>query len=370
MYVFSRLVLYCSASLFCLLAPFSTAISLEGTWTDLNPESPVRITSEHLLDVDFISASTGLAVGANGTILITADRGATWVAATSGTAATLDGVDFIDVSHATAVGANGTILRSSDGGAKWIAQTSGTTERLYGVCFIDALTGWAVGEAGTLLRTTDGGSNWIAGNSGTTLDLFDVTFFNVQSGYIVGRGGTLLQTNSGGAGWAPRTDVKVCYNDHGVQQCNGFYDVYFLDAQIGFLVGYDAYPVLLVGGAFFRTVNGGNSWLRPPASAPEPGFDNGAVAAIAFANATEGLALGGGQWPPVEEGSPAYHTLDAGATWSEIFIPIVGSPCALSYGDENTAYAVGYGGTILRWDRGDVPTEKRTWGSIKSRFGN
>ena len=87
-----RLVLYCSVSLSCLLAPFSTAIALEGTWTDLNPESPERITSEHLLDVDFISASTGLAVGANGTILLTADRGATWVAATSGTAAPLDGV--------------------------------------------------------------------------------------------------------------------------------------------------------------------------------------------------------------------------------------------------------------------------------------
>lgn len=370
MSVTSRLFVIGGVSLFCLLAAFSAAVALEGAWTDLNPESPERITSGHLFDVDFISASTGLAVGANGTILLTTDRGATWAAATSGTTERLDRVDFIDATHATAVGVNGTILRSSDGGATWIAQSSGTSEDLCGVCFIDVLTGWVVGEAGTMLRTTDGGSDWIAGDNGTTLDLFDITFIDAQNGYIVGRRGTLLQTNNGGDSWTSRTEVKVCYNDHGVQQCNGFYDVYFLDARIGFLVGYDAYPVLLVGGAFFRTVNGGDSWLRPPASAPEPGFDNGAVIAISFGNATEGLALGGGRWPPVEEGSLAYHTLDAGATWSEIVIPIVGSPCALSHGDENTAYAVGYGGTILRWDRGDVPTKKRTWGSIKYRFGN
>jgi photosystem II stability/assembly factor-like uncharacterized protein len=371
MSVISRLFASGSASLFCLLAGFTTAIALEGAWTDLNPESPERITSENLLDVDFISASTGLTVGANGTILRTTDRGTTWVAATSGTGETLDGVDFIDAAHATAVGANGTILRSSDGGATWVVQTSGTTQYLSDIHFIDALTGWAVGDTGTVRLTTDGGANWIAGDSRTTLNLNAVSFVNAQKGHVVGDRSMLMQTNDGGGSWIHKPDGKVCYNDHGVMQCNGFLDVHFLDASIGFAVGYAAEPVVMVGGAFFRTLNGGGSWLGPPASVPDY-FDVEWMKAIAFGNATEGLILVGGKLAGLPEvGSRAYHTLDAGATWSQVIIPIPGALNALSFGDENTAYAVGHKGTILRWDRGgDTPTENRTWGSIKSIFRN
>jgi len=371
MSVISRLFASGSASLFCLLVGFSTAIALEGAWTDLNPESPERITSEHLLDVDFSNASTGLIVGANGTILLTTDRGATWVAAISGSGESLDGVDFIDAAHATAVGANGTILRSSDGGVTWSTQTSGTMQDLSDVHFIDALTGWAVGDTGTVRLTTDGGANWIASNSGTTLNLNAVSFVDAQKGHVVGDRSMLMQTNDGGGSWTHESSVQVCYNDHGVLQCNGFLDVHFLDASTGFAVGYPAYIVSVAGGAFFRTLNGGSSWLRPPASAPEY-FDLEGMKAIDFGNATEGLILVMGKLGGLPKvGSRAYHTLDAGATWSQIVIPIPGALNALSYGDENTAYAVGYTGTILRWDRGgDTPTEKRTWGSIKSIFGN
>lgn len=373
----TRRIAFVGTSLLCILGGFSTAFALEGAWKDLNPESPWRVTSENLWDVDFISASTGLIVGANGTILRTIDRGDTWFVATSGTGEKLDGVDFVDTTYATAVGANGTILRSTDGGTTWAAQASGTMRYLRDVFFIDAMTGWVVGDGGTVLRTTDGGTNWIAGNSHTTVCLYAVSFLNAQKGYIACCNG-LIQTSNGGDEWVRVGGVEVCVYVH-TNECNGFFDICFLDASVGFVVGFPANTLLLTGGSYFKTVNGGGYWVGPPAAVPGY-FDLGAKKAIAFGNANEGLILSGMICPnqaqaPIAGPSStvdntALHTLDGGLSWSEITIPAGGMLYALSYGDEDTAYTVGTAGTILRWDRHIVPTEKRTWGSIKSIFGD
>jgi photosystem II stability/assembly factor-like uncharacterized protein len=63
----------------------------------------------------------------------------------------------MDASTGTAVGEQGTILRTVDGGATWTSQSSGTTNLLLGVSFVDASTGTAVGHLGTILRTDTGG---------------------------------------------------------------------------------------------------------------------------------------------------------------------------------------------------------------------
>ncbi len=335
--------------------------ALEGAWTHLNPETPPRVTSADLFGVDFISDSTGIIVGDGGTIFRTTDRGATWIAAASGTGEALNAVQIIDATTAVAVGSGGAIIRSIDGGVTWSPQTSGTTEDLADVHFIDVLTGWAVGSAGTLVRTTDGGTSWNAGNSRTTLDLTGVDFVDAQKGYAVGGKGMIMQSFDGGASWIHKPDGVVCYNDHGVLQCNSFHDVYFLDASRGFAVGYPAYPVLLEGGAFFKTLNGGTSWVS---QAPAPQyFDIEAFRAIAFGNSTDGLILT--YW------TGAFSTDDAGASWTETTIPTTRQLNAIAYGDSDTAYAVGKLGTIMRWDRNpQTPTQKHTWGSIKSIFGD
>jgi len=336
--------------------------ALGGAWTNLNPETLPRVTSAFLYGVDFSSDSTGVIVGAGGVIFRTTDRGVTWTAAASGTTENLNAVQLIDATTAaTTVGSGGTILRSIDGGVTWSPQTSGTTEDLADVHFIDALTGWAVGSAGTIVRTTDGGANWIAGNSRTTLGLSGVDFIDAQNGYAVGGKGMIMQSFDGGASWIHKPDGVVCYNDHGVLQCNDFHDVLFIDASRGFAVGYPAYPVLLEGGSFFKTTNGGTSWVSQ-APAPEY-FDIEAMRAIAFGNSTEGLILT--HW------TKAFDTDDGGATWTETTIPTTRVLNAIAYGDANTAYVVGEFGTILRWDRNpQTPTRKHTWGSLKSIYGD
>ena len=95
----------------------------------------------------------GWAVGSRGTILATANGGATWAAQSSGTQNSLLAVHFTDAQRGWAVGDSGTILATANGGATWAAQSSGTQNSLWAVHFTDAQRGWAVGDSGTILIT-------------------------------------------------------------------------------------------------------------------------------------------------------------------------------------------------------------------------
>ena len=125
----------------------ATQVFAAGTWS-----AQTSGTSNDLAGVSFVDANHGWAVGADGTILVTADAGASWSAQTSGTSFfSLSGVSFVDANHGWAVGSAGTILATADGGASWSAQTSGTSAFLEGVSFVDANHGWAVGGGGRIL---------------------------------------------------------------------------------------------------------------------------------------------------------------------------------------------------------------------------
>jgi hypothetical protein len=155
----------------------------------------------------FADAPHAWAVGAGGTILKTADGGATWTAQTSGVSGDLSAVACADATHAIAVGAGGTILVTTDGGATWTAQTSGATRDLLGTGYGDATHIWASGAAGTVLRSEDGGVRWTAQSTGSAADLAAVAFADPGHGVAVGAAGTILVTASGGVvdTTAPRT---------------------------------------------------------------------------------------------------------------------------------------------------------------------
>jgi photosystem II stability/assembly factor-like uncharacterized protein len=345
-----------------VLAGQAGACEQHGTWSDLNPDTTVQFTRAHFNSVDFISGTTGVIVGRPGAIFYTADRGDTWLAAAAGTGESLEGVDFIDADHATAVGGRATILRSNDGCATWFPQDSGTphdiSHDLFDVFFVDPSTGWTVGRTGTILKTTDGGSVWEDQSLETDHTLFAAFFFDAQEGFIASGNGIIWSTTDGGASWAPNATAQLC-GGHWSGLCNIFRDIYFLDQSTGYAAGYPSDEVVLVGGSFRKTVNGGGSWFEPPSSIP--GFDLKGFEAIAFANSTDGMLLAAS--------GPSYCTGDGGVTWTEMTMPKPGYPVALCFGDPNTAYAVGAQGTILRWDRTDPsPVKRQSWGTIKSRY--
>lgn len=129
-----------------------------------------EIGSFALYDVQFVSSSLGWAVGNAGTVFRTCDGGMTWATVPTGQYVALRDVHFVhhggpirftpvingqnttwtvDVAG-WAVGSGGSILRSADGGATWTKVSSGTGKALWAADFADAQTGWVVGDSGTI----------------------------------------------------------------------------------------------------------------------------------------------------------------------------------------------------------------------------
>jgi photosystem II stability/assembly factor-like uncharacterized protein len=153
-----------------------------------------RLPTRHLLlGGVFLDSERGWLVGANATILQTADGGQTWHAC-----AVLDearvrftAVTFVDARRGWAVGAEGRIFATRDGGRTWRAQTSNVEADLLDVKFTSANEGWACGTEGTLLHTSDGGAHWTSEPSGTTHPL-ERLYFNGTNGWAVGFGGSII----------------------------------------------------------------------------------------------------------------------------------------------------------------------------------
>ena len=123
------------------------------TW---NPDSTV-VSYESLADVAFLDRDQSFAVGFNGTIIRSIDRGLSWESLDSGTDQYLYALDFADFETGYVVGLGGTILHTVDGGTTWTSQIAGTFRFLMDVEVIDADTAVAVGEDGIIIRTTVGG---------------------------------------------------------------------------------------------------------------------------------------------------------------------------------------------------------------------
>ncbi|ONR21325.1 glycosyl hydrolase [Burkholderia cenocepacia] len=105
------------------------------------------------------------------------------------------------------VGANGIVLLSDNRGATYRqAKSVPVSSTLTSVSFIDARTGWAVGHWGAILKTTDGGETWEIQRLATSEDrpLFGVHFIDANHGVAVGLWSLILVTDDGGKTWTKR----------------------------------------------------------------------------------------------------------------------------------------------------------------------
>ncbi|VWD43683.1 MULTISPECIES: WD40/YVTN/BNR-like repeat-containing protein [Burkholderia] len=108
------------------------------------------------------------------------------------------------------VGANGIILLSDNRGATYRqAKSVPVSSTLTSVSFIDARTGWAVGHWGAILKTTDGGETWEVQRLVTSEDrpLFGVHFIDADHGVAVGLWSLILVTDDGGKTWTKKEAV-------------------------------------------------------------------------------------------------------------------------------------------------------------------
>ena len=132
-----------------------TAVRLQQgrvlTDADFNEQGDItRQRFEHLAQ-DVIGASGGPAEGAG--------------FALSGGMAAL-AVYALDANNVWVAGEDGVLLVTANNGAAWTVANTGSTRHLRALARVGS-TGWAVGDGGTILRSTDAGATWAAQASGT-----------------------------------------------------------------------------------------------------------------------------------------------------------------------------------------------------------
>ncbi|HMJ08341.1 MAG TPA: YCF48-related protein [Pyrinomonadaceae bacterium] len=114
-----------------------------------------------LNSVYFPTASVGWAVGSEGKIFFTSDKGDKWNEQKSGTTTFLNGIDCLSETECWAVGRGGLILHTTDQGGKWVHVNSKISADLMAVDFATPSVGWVVGK-GVIFKTEDGGKTWVA----------------------------------------------------------------------------------------------------------------------------------------------------------------------------------------------------------------
>lgn len=123
-----------------------------------------------------------------------------WTAQKSDVKEHLNAVQFLDASNGYAVGANGLVLKTSDGGGTWtpIYPIAVAGKELRGLSFLDVQQGYAISEQ-ALYRTEDGGTTWkeVRDFKAKHADkLRAVRFLTPSAGFVVGAKG-IYQTLDG-----------------------------------------------------------------------------------------------------------------------------------------------------------------------------
>ena len=292
-----------------------------------------------------------------------------------------------DAKRAVVIGYGGKIIETNDGGFTWNQIPSGTDLALYSIDFAkDKKTGWIVGQQGLILKTTDGGKTWAQQDAQPWLDascrdpeerklrpedkpcqfayLFAVSVIDENNVAAIGDKSIYLRSHDGGKTWDVRTlkfsdegmaaDLLLAYEDPVL------YDVQFLDAQSGYIVG--------EFGKIYHTTDGGETWAQQQDSIMDDSvldvLDLPTLFDVEFKDSNHGIACGldgriamtedgGHDWNFVANNVPEYidpfysaTTLPNGTRW------VVGSSGQVVVAPPGKAFAKGnLGSEIYNWLR-------------------
>ncbi|MAT95160.1 MAG: sialidase [Halioglobus sp.] len=227
------------------------------------------VASSSLTDVTR-AGDTLVAVGERGLIVRSFDDGNSWEQSPSPVSVTLTAVQFAGAEHGWAVGHAGTILHTADGGATWTLQfdgneanrqflayaerqlermqalvdelaaagkevpadtayaledaqfyvedaraalETGPVDPMLDVLFTSTSEGWAVGAYGMIYQTLDGGSNWhLRADAIDNPDRYH--YYSIAADgrahlYLSGEAGLLYHSHDGGRSWTRNEDVYV-----------------------------------------------------------------------------------------------------------------------------------------------------------------
>jgi len=302
----------------------------ESGWTWLNPlpqGNPLR-------DVGFFNPLEGIAVGEAGTIIRTADGGASWtsVHAPVGTEPSLSALEIIDADKAIAVGEYGAMFRTSDRGMHWSARSGpGPVEHLLSVSFAGTDTGFVTAwnglwmEPGSVYKTTDGGSTW--DNPVQNLSAFSSQLAS-DIAYDIAASTPELVLAVGWRASSSASGTMIFRSTDGGLRWDRLYTATYLLSTVAF-IGESTAVCAGQAGALLRTTNGGFDWSTV---SPAGFYDN--IVDIAFSGPSNGIGVCGT--------GGIVRTQNGGVTWAPVAIGGVGSWSAVSFASPGLAMAIGY----------------------------
>lgn len=164
--------------------------------------TPVKST---LQDVATWSNGNAVAVGNDGVVLHSADKGVTWQQAQdvprSDVANKLNRVRAYGAGLAIATGEMGALLISHDYGHSWRRLREEEDVAWNDVALLGTDTLLVVGEFGRVIRGSLSGNGWRDVDIGIGTSLMAVTFRDEFNGMAVGLEGVVLETTDGGLNW-------------------------------------------------------------------------------------------------------------------------------------------------------------------------
>ena len=150
---------------------------------------------------------------------------------------------LLDVTHAgerlVTVGQRGHILYSDDAGGQWQQASVPVSVDLNAVHFPTAQQGWAVGNDGVVLHSADAGATWSKQLDGRQIGALVLKHYSA-----------LAASEPANEQWASLAAEGLRLVDEGADK--PFLDVWFADAQVGYVVG--------VFNLILTTQDGGQSW--------------------------------------------------------------------------------------------------------------
>jgi photosystem II stability/assembly factor-like uncharacterized protein len=319
--------------LLCIATPPTLA---QWQWSNPAPEG------NEMFDASFITGTKGWAVGGNGAILSTTDRGATWSSQMNPLRTTPFiglNVVFVDQNTGLISSNNGTLVRTSDGGNVWsVLPSPGVSIQKLRKAPDGSI--WGFGSLGALARSTDVGRTWTIMPTNILDVVFDVAFPSPSVFVAVCGGGIVLRTTDAGGSWS-KTTLSVT---------SDIVSVDFVSATKGFAVQKSKY--------LLRTTDGGATWADTTI------FVN-SLRTVRFADAQTGWVLSNGT-------GTVLKTSNGGLSWAGVAIDTsfrysfqnvvtFGPDAALFLGEGGAVFYTANGGTTIQ-QQGSAVTREHLYG--------
>ena len=248
----------------------------------------------------------------------------TWQAQTSGVAARLRCVSAASEHLVWASGEKGTVLRTADGGATWTKLTVPDAAALdfRDVDAVSDSTAYLLsigkGTASRIFKTTDAGAHWQ--NQFTNEDpaaFYDaMTFWDARRGLAisdsVNGSFVILTTRDGGATWTrvPARALPPALPNEGAFAGSGTNIAVAAGGRAWIGTGAAARSRVL------RTADGGATWAI--AETPLNASESAGIFSVAFRNPREGMTVGGDYRQERSAENVAAFSSDGGVTWKAI----------------------------------------------------